>query len=915
MAKTSDSTIKRPLAEIPCDINAEKALLGSILISGKSAYNLIDQIGDKLREDYFFDIRNQKVYSTIVSLWLNQQPIDTIHCLDRLKKTQSDYKNEYNGAEFEQVDKEYLDELLVHSSLLSNPIETAKLIKEKFILRGIISAGEELKHLAFKQDKDPEAILDIAQQNLFKLTIGNQDKNFVKLGEIAHETMEKMDLIHNNPEEYNGVKTGFYDLDYKLGGLHNSDLIILACRPSMGKTALSLALALKVAKQGVGVAYFSLEMSADQLCERLIAAESKIDFRKIRAGELDTDAQNKEYEKMGKAVGRIAELPIWVDDTAAATVLEIRSKARRLKQRQNIGLIVIDYLQLMGGGNDKVYAGNRVQEVSDISRNLKILAKDLNVPIIALSQLSRKVESRDDKRPMLSDLRESGCLTGDTLVQILDHGHVSIKELLSDFQNKQILALNQAGDLNHGKLGYFPISNVFSTGIKQTFELQLASGKTIKATANHQFLTQDGWKRLDKLSTNERIATPEYLINQNRDNLNILDNELILLAHLLGDGCILPKQPYHYTNSDSQNLDIVEETAKELFDITPRRVDYVTYQHVYLPSPYRLTHGKYHPITNWFKKLGLELSHSYNKILPEICFTFSERQISLFLHHLWATDGNISISINNNRGTPVVSIYYASTSLHLIKQVQELLLKLQIQSTIRTIKKGSYRNCYHLAIQSSYSQELFLKLINSYGKRGSIKTKCLEILGNQSAKNPNNNVFDKQIWKQINEIRKKKNITHRELCRLIDTQYCGSSLYKSGLSKIRLLKIAKALNSSELESMATSDIYWDKIKSITLASIEEVYDITVLNHHNFIANNIVVHNSIEQDADIVLFIHREDYYNKNLINEKPEQANKAEIIVAKNRNGETGFAELAWIRHLATFDNLENAKKGGNRFK
>jgi replicative DNA helicase len=421
-----------PTLEIPCDLNAEKALLGSILISGKAAYNLIDEIGDKLREEFFYDLRNQRVYGTITSLWLNQQPIDTIHVLDRLKKTHTDYKDYKNETVSHiTIEKEYLDELLVHSGMLSDPVETAKLIKEKYILRGIISAGEELKLMGFKQDKDPEAILDIAQQKLFKLTIGNQDKNFVKIGDIAHEAMEKMDSMHSNPEQYNGIKTNFYDLDEKLGGLHNSDLVILACRPSMGKTALSLALALKVAKQGKGVAYFSLEMSSDQLCERLIAAESKIDFRKIRSGELDTDAQNKEYEKMGKAVGQIAEMPLWVDDTAAATVLEIRSKARRLKQRQDIGLIIIDYLQLMGGGNDKVYAGNRVQEVSAISRNLKILAKDLNVPVIALSQLSRNVESRDNKRPLLSDLRESGSIEQDADIVLFIHRE--------DYYNKNLI--------------------------------------------------------------------------------------------------------------------------------------------------------------------------------------------------------------------------------------------------------------------------------------------------------------------------------------------------------------------------------------------------------------------------------------------------------------------------------------------
>ena len=421
MSSTNDNQLTSPFsAVLPSDINAEKALLGSILISGNLAQNLLDSIVDKLQSQHFFEPMNQIIYQIMVELYQKQQSIDTIQILDQIKKVKDDKKRDPKSLA-NRVTKEYLDELLIYSSLLSNPGDTARLIRQKYILRGIISSGEELKLMAFREDKDPEAILDIAQQRLFQLTMGNSEKNFIKIGDIAHETLTKIDLIHTDPSEYNGIKTNFYDLDHKLGGLHNSDLIILACRPSMGKTAMSLALALKTAKQGRGVAYFSLEMSSDQLCERLIAAESQIDFRKIRSGELDTTAQAREYDKMGKAVATIAELPIWVDDTATASVLEIRSKARRLKQRQDIGLIIIDYLQLMGGGNDKVYAGNRVQEVSDISRNLKVLAKDLNVPIIALSQLSRKVEQRDDKRPMLSDLRESGSIEQDADIVLFIH--------------------------------------------------------------------------------------------------------------------------------------------------------------------------------------------------------------------------------------------------------------------------------------------------------------------------------------------------------------------------------------------------------------------------------------------------------------------------------------------------------------
>jgi replicative DNA helicase len=404
---TSNSKTNVAEYNIPYDLDAEMALLGSIIISGKYATELVDEIGDKLKPEFFYNPKNRRVYSAILKLWLNQSPIDTIHLLDIFKKDES-------KSLIDVIDQDYMQQLIAKSSLLSNPAE--------YILREVISIGEEMKILGLKQDLTAESILDSAQGKLFKVTLGNVDKNFIKISDIAHTAFTNLDTLHNNPGSYTGVKTGFLDVDKMLGGgLRNSDLVILACRPSMGKTAFSLALATKVCKAGQGVAFFSLEMSADQLFERMLAIESKIDFRRIRTGELSADNHESEFAHIGSIIGEIAELPLWIDDTASANILEIRSKARRLKQRHNVGLIIIDYLQLMSGGNDKLYSGNRVQEVSDISRNLKILAKELQVPIIALSQLSRKVESRDDKRPMLSDLRESGSIEQDADIVMFIH--------------------------------------------------------------------------------------------------------------------------------------------------------------------------------------------------------------------------------------------------------------------------------------------------------------------------------------------------------------------------------------------------------------------------------------------------------------------------------------------------------------
>jgi replicative DNA helicase len=412
---TNDKGFGPRIQELPCDMEAEQALLGSILIGGDYSYDLIDEIGDRLKAEYFYYSKHQQIYSSIIELWTSREPIDPIHVLDNLRRRGDSERQD-------GIDNTFLVNLMGKSTLLSNPKETVKIIKSKYLLRKIIGLGEEMKLMGFRQEQDAEQIMEAAQRKLYELSLGSIEKNFVKIDEIIKATTDNIFLLHEEGG-LRGVPTGFYDLDEKLGGLQNSDMIIVACRPSMGKTALSLSLAKKVAMNGIPVAFFSLEMSSDQLCERLLSSVSGIDLHKIRSGNIGSgqESESARISRISESINAVAELPIWIDDTGGASMLEIRSKARRMKHRHNIGLIIIDYLQLMTSGNERAYAGNRVQEVADISRNLKILAKDLNVPVIALSQLSRRVEGRDDKRPILSDLRESGSIEQDADVVMFIH--------------------------------------------------------------------------------------------------------------------------------------------------------------------------------------------------------------------------------------------------------------------------------------------------------------------------------------------------------------------------------------------------------------------------------------------------------------------------------------------------------------
>jgi replicative DNA helicase len=399
----------------PSDLAAEESVLGLILLNGK----ILDDLVDKLKGEFFYDPKHKLIYDVTLELWSKNQPVDIFLVLKELSKEK--FKSKI--PEEEVIDEDYLVSLVAKSSLASSSDSLADIIKDKHLLRTIVQAADEMKKEALDSDSQPTEILDLVQKKLYEISVNTIDKNFIPISEVLGQTFERISELYNSKEDHRGIPTGFTEIDKVLGGLHNSDLIILAARPSMGKTALALEILKRVAlnkKAGTGVAMFSLEMGKDQLVDRMLASVSGIDAWKIKTGKFSPEREEEEFAKLGSAIGKLDEAPIWIDESGSLNILELRSKARRLKSRHNIGLIIIDYLQLMSGGGNR-YQGNRVQEVSEISRGLKMLARELDIPIMALSQLSRGLEGRDDKRPMLSDLRESGSIEQDADVVMFVH--------------------------------------------------------------------------------------------------------------------------------------------------------------------------------------------------------------------------------------------------------------------------------------------------------------------------------------------------------------------------------------------------------------------------------------------------------------------------------------------------------------
>ena len=379
----------------PHDIDAEQAVLGSMLTDKDAVNSAIET----LKEDAFYRDDNRIIYQAIINLYSKSEPIDIITLKDELESMDK----------FEQVGGyEYLASLPDKVPTTANVQKYIKIVEEKAILRNLIKVANQIIELGYSPTEDVENIMDSAEKKIFDIMQSKNQKGYTPIKDVLVESFTKLEELYNRKQHITGVPTGFVELDYKTAGLHGSELILVAARPAMGKTAFALNIAANAALRGnAPVAIFSLEMSKDQLVNRILCSEAMVDSNKVRTGKLEED----DWVKLAGAIGPLSESEMYIDDTPGISVMEIRTKCRKLKMEKNIGLVVIDYLQLVQGSNKR--SGSREQEISEISRSLKILAKELNVPVIALSQLSRAVEQRPDHRPMLSDLRESGAIEQD----------------------------------------------------------------------------------------------------------------------------------------------------------------------------------------------------------------------------------------------------------------------------------------------------------------------------------------------------------------------------------------------------------------------------------------------------------------------------------------------------------------------
>ena len=446
----SNQDIKLP----PQNIEAEMSVLGSLMLDKEAIIKIANlvRLGDFYRDDHNI------IYEAILELYEKNEPIDVLSLANRLEEKKQLEK--IGGSS-------YLATLVNSVPSSSNIAHYAKVVQKKSTLRKLIEAAGEILELGYQESEDVEKILDIAEQKLFAVSQKYIKQDFIPIKSILESAFNRIDELHKGDHKLRGIPSGFPDMDRVLAGFQKSDLVILAARPSIGKTTLALDLARSVAsKEKIPVGIFSLEMSADQLVDRMLAAQSGVDLWRLRTGRLKTSGDDDDFQRIGEAMGVLSEAPIFIEDTGSANVMEMRTMARRLQSEHNVGLIIIDYLQLMEG---RTAGESRVNEISEISRALKQLAREINIPVIALSQLSRAVEARSPQIPKLSDLRESGSIEQDADVVMFLYREDREKP---DTPNKNIVEVHVAKHRN-GPIGKFSLYfNENSTTFKSLEKVQ-----------------------------------------------------------------------------------------------------------------------------------------------------------------------------------------------------------------------------------------------------------------------------------------------------------------------------------------------------------------------------------------------------------------------------------------------------------
>lgn len=868
--KTRDFPPKVP----PHSQEAEQSVLGALMLD-KRAW---DCVADRISIKDFYRSDHRLIFETMTKLVDQHKPLDVLTISEALK-----IKDKLSAAGGEA----YLYELAKNTPSAANITAYADIVRERAMLRQLIEVGTDITHDAFNPDgRDIKELLDKAEQRVFNIA-ESRVRGFgpVAISTLLSKVTEKIDMLHHSDTSITGLSTGFSDLDKLTSGLQPGDLVVVAGRPSMGKTILAMNITEHAAiKSNVPVLIFSMEMPAEALVMRMLSSLGSIDQHKVRTGQLKDD----DWPRIIHAIEMLSETKLFIDDTPALTPGEIRSRARRLAREHGcLGLIAIDYLQLMHIPGTRE---NRSTEISEISRSLKALAKELSIPIIALSQLNRSLEARTDKRPVMSDLRE--CVSGDTLVCLANGERMPIRELVG--QNPEIIAVD-----NKGKLVSAKSEIIWKVGKRPIYEIKLASGRCIKATNEHQLLTFQDWKCVKDFKVGDCLAIAHFLSEPEKWEV-WSDNKLILLSYIIEDRSYIQHQPLQYTSISQNNFEIVEKIAEQKFENIIKRSSYVNcYQLVisgngdrWLPSS----------LNKWLWELKIPNQGPYEGYITFEVFSLKNCQVTtLLLKHLWTTDDAISIRGTEKRKE---TMHYTTNSNKPTFNVKTLLLRFSIVAHVIVITVQKKNSCpiFTVTIADAESLKKILQKMDvfcPYPYRP--QTEKIKILLNDITWNTNADVLS-EVMSAIIGIGQKR-ISDRRVAALKGISYDDGFFSHLKFSPLQtsIMEYTVLLEDNRLLQHYRSDLLWDRIVSVESKGVEEVYDLTVPRYSSWLADGLVSHNSgaIEQDADLIAFIYRDEVY----YNDSPDKG-KAEIIIAKHRNGPIGKVILTFRGQYMRFDNF-----------
>ena len=564
-------------------------------------------------------------------------------------------------------------------------------------------------------------------------------------------------------------------------------------------------------------------MSKSEIVMRLLSAEAKIKLADMRSGRMSDD----DWTRLARRMSEISEAPLYIDDSPNLTMMEIRAKARRLSQKAGLKLIVVDYMQLMTSG--KKYE-SRQQEVSDFSRSLKLMAKELDVPVVAISQLNRGPEQRTDKRPMISDLRESGCLTANTRILRADNGaEVTFGELMRTGERPLVWSLDE-----RKRMVARPMTNVFYSGHKEVFKMRLASGREVEATANHPFMTFDGWTPLGELKVGDRLAVPRR-VPEPVQTERMDDSEIILLAHMIGDGSCVKRQPIRYASIDEQNLAAVAKAAQH-FGVTAVRDDYAAARvtTLRLPAPYRLTHGKRNPIAAWLDKLGLVRQAELREVRAARGFRATERSDRVVPA---APVGDGRIRALGRQGTAGAHLLRVDESAACRRRACSCCSGWEYLQPDQARTQGRLPRLRGICTSiGAENQTRFLALCQMSTARSCSRHARFSPSWRAMSATPISDTVPRDVWTQspngaggqadyASPVRAGDG---HQVLRLNDVEACAEpSAPASG---------AALLDDVEIHDLTTNDVFWDEIVEITSIGEHDVYDGTVSGTHNFVAN-------------------------------------------------------------------------------